>query len=132
MHSAEKTAIPTSHRQVSQYPHFSPFIRLWIVFLDRIKKNYHRIFSKSKLANVFYKDMQNFSSPSDCIQFPVSDNERMILSFIIHISDLRNSTVNWSWGVETQTGFEYNIITTKYIMIHYLSYKINDFHPPVI
>ena len=47
MHSAEKAAILVSsisecflpstfasHRQVSQYSHFTPFIRLWIVFLD--------------------------------------------------------------------------------------------------
>ena len=84
---------------------FSPFIRLWIVFLDWITKIFIEIFLKSKLTNISYKDMQNLSSPSDCIQFPVSDNERMMISCIIHISDSRNSTVNWSWGVETQTGF---------------------------
>ena len=74
--------------------------------------------------------MKNLSSPSDCIQFPVNDTERMIISCIIHISDFRNSTANWSRGVETHTGFERT--TTKYIMIHYLSYKINDIHPPVM
>ena len=131
MHSAEKAAILASRRQVFQYSHFSPFIRLWIVFLDWITTLFRWRFLKSKLTNISYKDMQNLSSPSDCIQFPVSDNERMKPSWIIHISDSRNSTVNWSWGVETQTGFEY-INITKYIMIHYLSYKINDFHPPVM
>ena len=67
--------------------------------------------------------MQNLSSPSDCIQFPVSDNKRMTISCIIHISDSRNSIANWSWGVETQTGIEYSLIP-EYIMMHYLSYKI--------
>ena len=108
-----------------------PFIRLWIVFLDWITKSFHIKFLISKLTNIPYKDMHNLSSPSDCIQFSVSDNERMISSCIIHISDSRKSTINWSWGVETQTGFEY-IRISKYIMIHYLSYKINDFFPPVI
>ena len=90
---------------------FLPFIRLWVVFLDWITIIYISKFLKSKLPNIPYKDVQNLSSPSDCIQFPVSDNERMTTSCIIHISDSRNSTVNWSWGVETQTGFEC-IITT--------------------
>ena len=83
---------------------FTPFIRLWIVFLDWITKIFIYVLI-SKLANISYRDMQNLSSPSDCIQFPVSDNERMITSWIIHISDSWNSTVNWSWGIETQTGF---------------------------
>jgi len=113
-----------------KFSNFSPFIRLWIVFLDWIAKISRAL--KSKLTNILYKDMRNLSSPSsDCIQFPVSDSERMIRSSIIHISDLRNSTVNWSWGVETKTGFEY-INITKYIIIHYLSYKINDVSPPVM
>ena len=85
---------------------------------------------KSKLENILCKDMQNLNSPSDCIQFPVSGNKRMTISCIIHISNSRNSTVNWSWGIETQTGFECSI--TKYIMIHYLSYKINDLTPPIM
>ena len=114
-----------------KFSNFPPFICLWIVFLDWIIIIFRYPFSKSKLANVSYKDMQNLSSLSDCIQFPVSDNERMIPSCIIHISDSRNSTVNWSWGVETKTRFEY-VTTTKYIMIYYLSYKINDYRPPVI
>ena len=84
---------------------FTPFIRLRIVFLDWVAKIFTGNVLKSKLTNIWYKDMKNLSSPSDCIQFPVSDNERMIPSCIIHISDSRNSTVNWSWGVETQTGF---------------------------
>ena len=98
---------------------FSPFIRLWIVSFNDITDVYRPARTitsflnilKSKLTNISYKDMQNLSSPSDCIQFSVSDNERMIISCIIHISDLRNSTANWSWGVKTQTGFEC-IITT--------------------
>ena len=110
---------------------FTPFIRLWIVFLDWFAEICISKSLKSKLTNISYKDMQNLSSPSDCIQFPVSGNERMMISCIIHISDSRNSTVNWSWGIETQTGSGY-FITTKYTMIHYLSYKINDFHPPVM
>ena len=95
----------TSSRQVAQYSHFSPFIRLWIVFLDWIVKMFYIKILKSKLTNISYKYMQNLNSPSDCIQFPVSGNERMKPSSIIHISDLRNSFVNWSWGIETQTGF---------------------------
>ena len=109
---------------------FSPFIRLWIVFLDWITKIFMSRFLKSKLISIWYKYVQNLSSPSDCIQFSVSDNERMIVSFVIHISDSRNSVVNMSWGVETQTGLEY--ITTKYIMIHYLTYKIYEFHPSIM
>ena len=61
--------------------------------------------------------LQNFehiNSPSDCVQFPISDNEWMMMSSVSHISDWRNSTVNWSWGVETQTVFMFFI--TKYIM----------------
>ena len=102
---------------------YSPFIRLWIVFLDWS--------FMSKLTNIWYKDMRNLSSPSDCIQFSVSDNKRMTVSSIVHIGNLRNSIVNWSWGVETLTGFE-SIRITKYIMMHYLSWKINDFCPPVM
>ena len=75
---------------------FSPFIRLWIVFLDWITKT-SISFLIPKLTNISYEDMQNLSSPPDCIQFLVSDNKRMMLSCIIHISDSRNSTVNWSW-----------------------------------
>ena len=51
---------------------------------------------KSKLTNISYKNMENLSSPSDCIQFPVGDNERMLILCIIHICYSRNSTVNWS------------------------------------
>ena len=105
------------------FSHFTPFIRFWIVFLDWITKISLELFLKSKLTNIWYKDMQNLSSPSDCIQFSISDNERMLFSCIIHISDSRSSTAIWSWGIKTQTGFEY-IAITKYIMIHYLSYKL--------
>ena len=95
--------------------YFTPFIRLWIVFFDWITKVFSSTFLKSKLTNTSYKDMQNLSSPSDCIQFPVSNNERMRMSCIIHISDSRNSAVNWSRGVETQAGFECFITNiTKY------------------
>ena len=114
-----------------QFSDFSPFVHLWIVFFNSvteifrpaIKIIYFPSILKPKLTNISYKDMQNLNSPSDCIQFPVSDNERMMMSCIIHISDSRKSTVNWSWGVETQTGFEY-IIITKYIVMHYLSYNL--------
>ena len=120
--------------QILNFPTSPPFIRLWIVFLDWITKHFPEGFLKSKLTHILYKDMQNLSSPSDCIQFSTCDNKRMTVSFIIHISELRNSTVNWSWGIKTQTGFQcIRIIKiTKYIMIYYLSYKINDFRPPVI
>ena len=101
---------------------FSPSIHSWIVFLDWILK--------SKLTNISYKDMQNLSSPSDCIQFSIRSNKRMLISCIIHISDSRSSTINWGWGVEIQTSFE--CFTTKYIMIQYLSYKLNYFDPPVM
>ena len=76
--------------------YFTPFIRLWIVFLDRIPNIDIGKIAQSKLTNISYKDMPNLSSPSDCIQFSVSNNERMLISCIIHISDSRNSTVNWS------------------------------------
>ena len=102
-----------------KFSNFSPFIRLWVVFLDWITQISMKKSVKSKLTNISYKDMQNLSSPSDCIQFSVSDNERMIMSFIIHISDLRNSTFNWCWGIEIKTGFEY--LTTPKHMIDYLS-----------
>ena len=96
---------------------FSPFTRLWIVFFNDITEVYRVELTvnilKSKLTNISYKDMQNLSSPSDCIQFSVSDNERMMISCIAHISDSRNSTEYWSWGVETQTGF--GCFSTKYI-----------------
>ena len=85
-----------SRRQVDQYSHFTPFIRLWIVFLDGIAKSFPVRFSKSKLTNISYRDMQNLSSPSDCIQFSICSNKRMKTSFIIHISDSRNSPFSLS------------------------------------
>ena len=117
MHSAEKAAILVStisecflpstfasRRQVSQYLHFSPSIRLWIVFFNNVTEIYRPIKTitsflsilKSKLTNLSYKESQNLSSPSDCIQFSIRSNKRMTISCIIHISDLRNSTVNRS------------------------------------
>ena len=88
----------------SKFSDFTPFIHLWIIFLYGIIK-FSINKSEIQLRKYSYKNMQNIILPSDCIQFPVSDNERMIISCIIHISDLRNSTVTWSWGVETQAGF---------------------------
>ena len=138
-HSAEKAI---SRRQVSQYSNFSPFIRLWIIFFNSATEVYPAVETitffcsilKSKPLGYFNHYKFCYFLPSDCIQFPISDNERMLIPCIIHISDLRNLTANLSWGVETQTGFEYHRInrTTKYIIIHYLSYKINDLCPPVM
>ena len=83
---------------------FTPFIRLWIVFFNSVTKIFWPASNtisflnilKSRLTNISYKDVQNLSSPSDGIQFSIRSDKRMVIPSIIHISDLRNSTINWS------------------------------------
>ena len=91
----------------------------------------HKInFSFEYVILISYQLLQNFehiNSPSDCIQFSIPSNKRMTISPIIHISDSENSTASWSWGVETQTGFQYIIITKYMIIIYYLSHNTTTF-----
>ena len=86
-----------------------PFIYNWIIIFNSVTEVFRPVKTItsflsiliSRLTNISYKDMLNLSSPSDCIQFFIRNNKRMIISCIIHIIVWRNSTVNWSWGVET-------------------------------